>query len=111
MKNLFALASITALFFAIAGCSDSTSSSSDGTVNMNSEMSGARTSESGGGGKGYMVTAGVQVDSIKIVSVKVLFTNLKLHHDESDSAGKGTIKTGPFLVEFTASGTKVITSS
>ena len=96
----------------IAGCSSNSAPSGDATVTTSSEMD-QTTVKSRAMDKGQPViqTKGSRCDSIQITRARILISNLKMHHDDGDTAGKGTIKIGPFLAEFNGSaGAKIIST-
>jgi hypothetical protein len=108
--KVFAAAAILAVGGLISGCSDSTSTSG-GTIQMSSEL------DQGGVGsiavqKGAEVSAaGATVDSLYITRVRLLVSNMKMHSTGNDTTKGGTIKTGPFLIQFDSSGQRVFTSA
>lgn len=103
---------LTGLLFTFASCSTS-SEPGDGnaTIQMTSEMEGGTVTSSTISGKGGIVQAGAEADSVRITRVRILLSNLKMHHSESDSMNSGTVKTGPFLVQFDSAGTRVFANA
>lgn len=95
----------------LAGCSDSTSPNDQATVQMSAELDqggiGAITAQ-----KGAETSAkGAEVDSLYITRVRLLVSDLKMHSSGTDSTSGGTIKTGPFLIQFDSAGSHVFTSA
>lgn len=86
-----------------SGCADSSSPSSDATVNTRTEMGSTSVSSATSKGAQTVLAAGLTCDSLHISSATLLISTLKMHHDESDSGEHGTIRTVPFIAEFDAS--------
>lgn len=101
------------LAFGLYSCADSTAPNSDSaTIRMATEMESSRVDGSIAFEKGHSTSAaGATVDSIKVTSVRMLVSHLKLHRDSQDTLGKGNVKVGPFVMQFDSSGTRVFTSA
>lgn len=85
-----------------SGCADSSSPSSDATVNTRTEMGSTSVNSTTSKGAQTVLAKGLTCDSLHISSATLLISSLKLHHDESDSVDGGTIRTVPFVAEFDA---------
>lgn len=96
------IASVFIMSFA-SGCADSSSPSSDATVNTRTEMGSSSVSSATSKGTQTVLAEGLTCDSLHISSAALLISSLKMHHDESDSGESGTIRTVPFIAEFDAS--------
>lgn len=109
--RLLVMASVIGVGIGLAGCSDSSSPNDQATVTMSAEM------DQGGVGaimavKGGATKAGNEVDSIYVTRIRLLISNLKMHTSSSDTnTGDKTVKTGPFLIEYTPTGSKVFTNA
>lgn len=60
--------------------------------------------------KGHSPSA-LFADSLQVTYTGIIVSNLKMSPDESDTVNEGTIKTGPFLIEFDSTGTRIVTSA
>lgn len=93
----------------LSGCSSTDSASSDPTVTM-STSSASRVVSSMGSHTPIILGNGLTCDSVVVTRARILISNLKLHHDDEDTVGKGTIKVGPFIAEFDSSGEKIVST-
>lgn len=109
--KILSFATLIASIGFFTGCSESTSPNDQATVQMAAELD-----QSGVGAmalqKGIETSAaGAEVDSLYITRVRLLVSDLKMHANGSDSTFGGTIKTGPFLIQFDSAGSHVFTSA
>lgn len=115
--SILKLAFFAAFLGFLASCSDDTTSpdGSNGTVIVHSELAANGTVKSSAF-SGKSSPSAVFVDSLKVTYAAIVVSNLKMHRDNGDSTSTdstddGTIKTGPFLIEFDSSGAHVAVSS
>jgi len=96
MKKIFV--STIALFVIVflVGCSDTTSPN-EGTVNVVSEMLNPSVSIVPVKSKLNNEIQANEVDSIKITSIRILLSEMKLHSTTTDSTDGKALKTTPFL--------------
>jgi len=88
-------------FFAISGCSSSTSTpSSTSSVTMTAETDGTKATSAFSKDRNSP-GSGIVADSIEITRVRYLLSAVKLHVEGNDTTHDGEIKTGPFVLEFT----------
>ncbi len=85
------------------GCSDASSPSKDANVVIVSEMSGFMVNGIDRSLNGSKVLAD-EVDSIKVVNIRILISEMKLFTDTEDTANGRMMKTGPFVFNVDASG-------
>lgn len=90
----------------MVGCSDSTKPN-EGTVNVVSEMSNSLVSIFPDEIRPYNLIQANEVDSIKVISVRILLSEMKLHPSKTDTTSGKILKTAPFLFQIDNSG-KVI---
>lgn len=93
----------------LSSCDSSTDPGSNGTVTTRAEMTSssvATTYEL----KDHVI-GGDMADSLTVTKATVLFTNIKLHSDNQDSSGKGTLKLGPSIVRFVPGTASVISTA
>lgn len=96
MKKIFVSTITFFVLVFLAGCSDSTSPN-EGTVNVVSEMVNPYVSMVNEKSKLNNEIQANEVDSIKITSVRILLSEMKLHSTKTDSTDGKTLKTTPFL--------------
>ena len=96
------LAFITGIFILsfASGCEDSSSPSSDATVNTRTEMGSSSVTSTSYKGAKTIQAEGLTCDSLHVSSATLLISSMKMHHDESDSGENGTIRTLPFVAVF-----------
>jgi hypothetical protein len=107
-RSIFAFACIFTICF-LSGCSSSTSSPDQATLTTSTEMSNNRVSATHMK-SGSVTGGGLTCDSVVISRARILISTIKLHIDENDTAGKGTIKAGPFIAEFTPSAENILST-
>jgi hypothetical protein len=103
---IFILAS-TALQF---GCSSSTAPSDQANVTTSAEMQNNKVSAQHLKSGAVVTGGGLTCDSVVVSRARILLSTIKLHIDESDTAGKGTIKAGAFIAEFTTTGENILST-
>lgn len=84
------------------GCSDSSSTNDPANVSVVSQMTSAVANMTVKGGNEIQAAT---IDSIKITSVRVLMTEMKLFGDDTTSAK--LLKTGPFVYKVDSTGTLI----
>ncbi|HEY3875880.1 MAG TPA: hypothetical protein VGM92_10410, partial [Candidatus Kapabacteria bacterium] len=108
----FTLVLITALAAFNNGCSSTTATNNESTVQMQSQLGASDVSRTVP--IKVETPQGPQIDSLVITSAVVFVSDVKLHADidlpEADDHDQ-TIKTGPFVLVFDSSGTHVVTSA
>jgi hypothetical protein len=98
---LSAILFVFSLFF--FSCSDSTSPN-EGTINVDAQMLNPKVSMVVAKSKSNNEIQANEVDSIKLSSVRILLSEMKLHPQKTDSTDGKTIKTAPFLFQVDNSG-------
>jgi hypothetical protein len=108
LKKILGLCLVSIAAFTIGCSSDSSSSSDQATVTTSTTMpSGTIT---GIASKDPAIAAGTTCDSIVVTRARIVISAMKLHHDEGDTAGMGTIKAGPFVAEWDSTGEQIIST-
>jgi len=89
-------------FFAISGCSSSTTitPSTTSSVTMTAETDGTKATSAFNKDQNSPASGNV-ADSIEITRVRFLLSAVKLHVAGNDTTHDGEIMTGPFVLEFT----------
>lgn len=90
------------------GCSSSTDSN-DPSVTMTTSVSN-RTVSGAATRTNIPLGGGLTCDSVVISRARILISELKLHHDDEDTVGAGTIKVGPFIAEWDSTGEKIVST-
>src|SRR5438552_5123883 len=104
-----AIAFLTVLVYNLTGCANDTGSSDQSTLVTSTKM--RNSSVSSAFSKHERIDAGgITCDSVVITKARILISTMKLHRDEDDTVGKGTIKVGPFVAEFDASGSSLLST-
>jgi hypothetical protein len=98
---------LTAVFVYLGvfvGCtsSDSTSPQGMATVRSSTEMGNPSVHSTATLHGSVPLAGGATCDSIHVTRARFVMSELKLHHESSDTAGSGTIKGGTFLAVFNA---------
>ena len=108
---IFGLATISILISQfLIGCESPTTGASTSTVQTYTTMSNSRVySSSIGTARDPVIQEGDLCDSIHVSRMRILLSDMKLHHDESDTEGFGTIKTGAFVLLFTSDSFQFVT--
>ena len=93
-----------------AGCMTSTAPPTTATVTTYSIMDGSTVSSSSSAKAKIesILQEGAVCDSVTVASAAFLISDLKMHHDESDSAGFGTIKDGAYVAHFSSQGSQLV---
>src|SRR2546423_12397292 len=86
-------------FFAISGCSSSTTPSNTSSVAMTAETDGSKATSAFQKDQNSPASGNI-ADSIEITGVRYLLSAVKLHVEGNDTTKDGEIKTGPFVLEF-----------
>lgn len=99
MKTAWGILGILSSAIVLTSCSESTDPSGDGQVTMQTQFTSSTVTSSIA--KGGDETQGfAEVDSIRVDSVRILLSRIKLHRDDEDTnenVGKN-VKTGPALI-------------
>jgi hypothetical protein len=103
MRNLFKITLAVILLAAIASCSDSTTPTNNPNVNIVSEMSASLVNGIQIIKNENQIQAN-EVDSIKIIRIRILMSEMKLFLDKEDTTGGKMMKTGPFVYDMDGSG-------
>ena len=92
----------------VGSCSDNTSTpSNEGTVAFSTGISG-QTVTSGVMKADGVVQGAPTIDSIKVDSIRILISRIKLHRSEDDTSNGGRdVKAGPAVISFTHDTTRV----
>ncbi|TAL67935.1 MAG: hypothetical protein EPN82_12735 [Bacteroidetes bacterium] len=104
MQSLLSFIVICILFF-LAGCSESTDSGNNATVNIRSEMAQGTVSIAELSNKENSILKS-EVDSLRISRIRILLSEIKFHSEaeQNDSVDK-LFKAGPFLFIGDSTGT------
>jgi len=103
IKAIFLAFGLFTAIITYSGCSSSSSPSDQSTVTTSTQMENSSVSASHLKSSD-VITSGLTCDSVVITKARIVISTLKLHHDDADTNGQGTIKAGPFVAEFDASG-------
>ncbi|HYM19851.1 MAG TPA: hypothetical protein VEW28_02490 [Candidatus Kapabacteria bacterium] len=100
---------ISVLTLIYTGCVTTTAPPTTATVTTYSVMDNPNVSVASSG-KLKIETAqeGNTCDSIRVTRMRVLVSDMKMHHDESDTLGFGTIKEGAFIASFVADSIQLV---
>jgi hypothetical protein len=91
-----------------SGCSSSTTPSDQSSLTTSTEMQNSTVSAAHVKSSPTIAGSGLMCDSIVISRARILISTMKLHRDENDTLGEGTVKVGPFIAEFNASGATIL---
>ena len=97
-------------FLGVNGCASSDDPADTVTVQMTAETEGSHATAAFRK-HANSPAAGAIADSIEITRVRFLLSRVKLHVEGNDTLKDGTIKTGPFIIEFTPGLSKVFTTA
>jgi len=108
LQKILAVLTLTISVLAIGCSTDSTSSDQETVTTSTTMSSGTITSIVS---KDAVITgAGTTCDSIVVTRARIVISAMKLHHDDADTAGEGTIKAGPFVAEWDSTGEQIIST-
>ena len=112
MKKFIIASFAIVIFIITAGCSDSTSPNGNADVKIVGELSTPLVNaiQIIKGNNNDKIQAN-EVDSIKIVRIRILLSRLKLAIDSSNSATDNELKTGPFVYDINSTDDLVLLMS
>ncbi|MDQ1267103.1 MAG: hypothetical protein QG635_2256 [Bacteroidota bacterium] len=103
MKKILLIAFAVAISILIAGCSESTSPAKDPEVKIAGELATQFVNIIQSVKTNDRLQAN-EVDSIKIVRIRILMSGIKLFLDNEDTSAGKVMKTGPFIYDINIAG-------